>query len=202
MMPNVSRSLLVLTAFLNVKFTAIDLRYRPKTRMSTWLFCGLYLTASIAGQDQLHASDRLNWSTRMGPTLNSHVLDADAVGLPTEWSEEPKTNIAWKLELEGFGHSAPVIGHDLIWLTAATADGKQQYVYCIEQKTGKILHHKLLFENPEPEPLGNGVNTYASPTCALEDDAVYVHFGTYGTAKLNPETLEVVWRRSVGAEER
>ena len=39
-----------------------------------------------------------------------------------------------------------------------------------------------------PNDLGNRVNTYASPSCVLEDDAVYVHFGTYGTARLDPQT--------------
>jgi outer membrane protein assembly factor BamB len=141
------------------------------------------------------ASDRLNWPVRTGPTLDGHVAAGDSVGLPTEWSEVPEKNIAWKLDLEGFGHSVPVIGHGRVWLTSATRDGKQQFVYCIDQSTGKILHHKLMYENPEPEPLMNEVNTYASPSCALEDDAVYVHFGTYGTARLNPETLDVVWDR-------
>lgn len=141
------------------------------------------------------ASDRLNWPARTGPSLNSLIPADDAAGLPTEWSEEPKKNIAWKLDLEGFGHSVPVVGFGKIWLTAATKDGKQQFIYCIEQSTGKVLHHKLMYENAEPEPLKNEVNTYASPTCALEKDAVYVHFGTYGTARLNPDTAEVVWER-------
>lgn len=141
------------------------------------------------------ASDRLNWPTRTGPALNSLIPAEDAAGLPTEWSEEPSKNIAWKLDLEGFGHSVPVVGFGKIWLTAATKDGKLQFIYCIEQSTGKVLHHKLLYENAEPEPLKNEVNTYASPSCALENDAVYVHFGTYGTARLSPDTAEVVWER-------
>ena len=141
------------------------------------------------------ASDRLNWPARTGPGLNSLIPADDAAGLPNEWSEEPSLNIAWKLDLEGFGHSVPVIGFGKVWLTAATKDGKQQFIYCIEQSTGKILHHKLMYENAEPEPLKNEVNTYASPSCTLEKDAVYVHFGTYGTARLNPETAEVVWER-------
>ncbi len=142
-----------------------------------------------------NASDRVNWPVRTGPALSSHVSDADSAGLPTEWSEDSKTNIAWKLDLEGFGHSVPIIGYGKIWITAATKDGKQQFVYCVDQQTGKVLHHKLLFENAEPEPLKNEVNTYASPSCALEEDAVYVHFGTYGTVKLDPTTAEVVWER-------
>jgi len=127
--------------------------------------------------------------------MDGHVAAEDAPGLPTAWSEEPQTNIAWKLPLEGFGHSVPIAGHGKIWLTSATKDGTKQFVYCIDQASGKVQHHKLIFENPEPEVLGNAINTYASPSCALEADAVYVHFGTYGTARLNPDTTEVIWQR-------
>ncbi len=141
------------------------------------------------------ASDRINWPVRTGPTLNGHVAAEDAAGLPSTWSEEPQMNIAWQLPLEGFGHSVPIVGHGKIWLTSATKDGTKQFVDCIDQATGNLLHHKLLFENSEPEPLGNLINTYASPSCALEGDAVYVHFGTYGTARLNPDTMEVIWQR-------
>jgi outer membrane protein assembly factor BamB len=151
--------------------------------------------AAAVNSSFAEASDRLNWPARTGPALDSNVPEEDSKGMPSEWSEEPAKNIAWKLDLEGFGHSVPAIGYGQVWLTAATEDGKQQFIYCIDQATGKVLHHKLMYENAEPEPLMNKVNTYASPSCALEKDAVYVHFGTYGTAKLNPETAEVVWER-------
>jgi outer membrane protein assembly factor BamB len=137
----------------------------------------------------------LPWPARNGPFFNGCAAEADARRLPLEWDESSGKNIAWKIGLEGFGHSTPVIGHGRIWLTAATADGKRQYVYAIDENTGSILHHKLLFENASPEPLGNEVNTYASPSCVLEDDAVYVHFGSYGTARLEPRTAAVVWQR-------
>ena len=141
------------------------------------------------------ADATISWPFRSGPTLNGHVSTADAAGLPTEFNEASGKNVKWKIKLEEFGHSTAIIGGGKVWLTAATNDGTKQYVYCLDAETGKVLHHKLLFENAEPEPLNNTINTYASPSCALEDDAVYVHFGSYGTAKLNPETAEVIWKR-------
>ncbi len=140
-------------------------------------------------------AQRLSWPDRSGPTFNGHVAAEDAKGLPTAWDEATGRNIAWKVKLEGEGHSTPIIGQGRIWLTAANHDGTKQYVYCLDADTGRVLHHKLLFENEKPEPLGNAVNTYASPSCLLEADAVYVHFGTYGTARLDPRTAEVVWQR-------
>ncbi len=141
------------------------------------------------------ADTPISWPFRSGPTLNGHVSATDAEGLPTEFDEASGKNVKWKIKLEEFGHSTAIIGGGKVWLTAATNDGTKQYVYCIDAETGDVLHHKLLFENSEPEPLNNTINTYASPSCALEDDAVYVHFGSYGTAKLNPETAEVIWER-------
>ena len=141
------------------------------------------------------ASADLPWPVRNGPQQNGSASPSDARGVPTEWDEASGKNIAWKINLDGFGHSTPVVGDGRIWLTAATADGKQQFVYAIDTRTGRVIHHKLLFENAAPEPLGNVVNTYASPSCVLESDAVYVHFGSYGTARLDPQTADVVWQR-------
>ena len=146
------------------------------------------------GAASVSAGD-LPWPCRNGPFQNGSATERDARGVPIEWDESSGKNIAWKVDLEGFGHSTPVIGHGRLWFTAATEDGKQQFVYAIDARTGRIVHHKLVFENAAPERLGNRVNTYASPSCVLEDDAVYVHFGTYGTARLDPQTAAIVWQR-------
>ena len=37
------------------------------------------------------------------------------------------------------------------------------------------------------------VNSYASPTSAIEAGRVYVHYGTYGTACLDTATGNVLW---------
>jgi outer membrane protein assembly factor BamB len=138
---------------------------------------------------------RAEWPDRHGPSLDSHVDSADAKGLPTEWSETK--NIAWKTPLHDEGHSSPVILDGKIWLTAATPDGKKQFVLGIDEATGKVLHDKLLFENEKVESLGGaqGFNNYAAPSCVLAPGAVFVHFGSYGTARLDAKTAAVVWQR-------
>lgn len=141
------------------------------------------------------AAGDLPWPDKQGPTQDGRVPGEEAKRLPTTWDEASGENIAWAIDLEGFGHSTPVIGHGRLWLTAATKDGRQQFVYAIDAATGRKLHHKLLFENETPEILANEVNTYASPSCVLEGDAVYVHFGSYGTARLDAATAEIVWQR-------
>lgn len=123
------------------------------------------------------------------------AADGEIAGLPLVWNEETGENIAWKIALEGKGHSTPVVGQGRVWFTSATEDGTRQYVYAVDARSGKVLHHRLLFENADPEPLGNPMNSYASPTCVLEPDALYAHFGTYGTARIDPATGEVAWQR-------
>jgi outer membrane protein assembly factor BamB len=134
------------------------------------------------------------WPDKQGPTFNGVVPEPDGAKMPIEWDENGK-GIAWKTPIEDEGHCTPVIGGDLIWFTAANTNGTKMYVYCVDRHTGKILHHKLLFENEAPEELGNPTNNYAAPSPVLEPDAVFVHFGTYGTARLDPRTCEVVWQR-------
>lgn len=157
---------------------------RLATLISAFHLALLVATAAVA-----------QWPDRHGPDGNSHVRPADARGLPIRWSETD--NIAWKAPLHDEGHSSPVILEGRVWLTAATADGKRQFIICIDEETGKVLHDKVLFENDEVESLGGakGYNNYAAPSCVLAPGAVYVHFGSYGTARLDAETADVVWQR-------
>jgi len=142
---------------------------------------------------RLSATD-LPWPDRNGPTHDGHAAPEHGTDLPLTWDERTGENLAWTIPLDGFGHSTPVVGDGKLWFTAATEDGTRQYVYCVSASDGKVLHHKRLFENTDPEPLGNTVNTYASPSCVIEEDAVYVDFGTYGVARLDT-AADVVWQR-------
>jgi len=164
-----------------------------KSLSKLWVVLSSILIVFASG----HSIDaaELPWPDRSGPTLNGHAAADDARGLPTEWSGASGKNIAWKFAFEGEGHSSPVVGEGRVWFTSGTKDGKQQFIYALDEKTGKVLHHKLLFENEDPEPLSNGINNYASPSCVLEKGVVYASFGTYGNAKLDAKTAEVIWQR-------
>ena len=135
------------------------------------------------------------WPAKQGPTGDSVVPAADVAKIPLEWDGTSGKNILWRTPWEGKGHSTPVIGGDMVWFTAATEDGKKMFVYGIDRHSGKVVHHILVFENAAPEELGNPLNNYAAPSLALEADALYVHFGTYGTARIDPATGKTVWQR-------
>ena len=113
--------------------------------------------------------------------------------LPLFWSET--NNVLWKIAIPHVGWSTPVVQDDQIWATSATEKGHDFFAFCVDVKSGKILFEKQLFHSDTPEPLGNAVNRYASPSPAIEKGRVYVHFGSYGTACLDTSTGEVLWKR-------
>ena len=139
------------------------------------------------------AQEKIHWPDKHGPTLDGVVPESSVSNLPLEWSENK--NVVWKAPYKGLGHSSPVILGNQVWFTSATKDGKEQYVYAIDRNSGKIIHNFTLYKNANPEELGNTTNNYATPSCVAEPGAVYVHFGTYGTAKLDPKTAKVIWNR-------
>jgi outer membrane protein assembly factor BamB len=164
----------------------VTTRLIPLTTFA-FVFLTLYF---ISTQDAL-----AQWPDRHGPKQNGVIADADAEGLPVHWTETE--NVAWKAPLHDEGHSSPVIAEGNVWLTMATKHGKRQFVMAIDEQTGEVLHDRVLFENEEVEGLGGarGFNNYAAPSCVVAPGAVYVHFGSYGTAKLDSKTAEVIWQR-------
>ena len=155
----------------------------------------LVLLAASLASAQSPATAPLFWPDKNGPSLDGVVPTAEVAKLPTEWDGDSGKNITWRLALENEGHSTPVIGGDLIWFTSATKDGKKQWLHAVNRHTGKPVHEILLFENADPEELGNPLNNYAAPSCVLGEDAVFAHFGTYGTARVKASTGEKVWER-------
>ena len=157
------------------------------------LTCAVALILLAAGLLTAQA----NWPQFRGPWGGGQVAasgDTRLLGLPLEWSET--NNIQWKTEIPERGWSTPVVWGDQIWLTTATLDGHDFFVLCVDAKTGKILLDDKLFHCDAPEPLGNAVNGYATPSPAIEAGHVYVHFGSYGTACLDTGTRQVLWKRS------
>ena len=135
-----------------------------------------------------------DWPQFRGPTGDGYVNKTGAAtGLPLDWSET--NHVTWKTALPEKGWSSPVVMENQVWLTTATPDGHDFFVICADAKTGKLLLNEKLFHCDKPEPLGNSVNAYATPTPAVEAGRVYVHFGSYGTACLDAQTRKVLWKR-------
>jgi len=138
----------------------------------------------------------LGWPQFRGPWGNGHAVpsgSAESIGLPLQWSES--RNVAWKTAIPHRGWCTPVVLDGRVWLTTATPDGHEFFAIGVDAASGKVFFNERLFRAAEPEPLGNRVNSYASPSPVIEPGRVYVHFGSYGTACLDASTGKVLWER-------
>jgi outer membrane protein assembly factor BamB len=153
--------------------------------MQARLKCALILLAFSA----VSTPGQANWPELRGPERNGH---ATAKKLPQVWSET--NNVAWKTPIHDLGWSSPVVWGDQIWVTTATEDGKQLFAVCVNSRTGQVVHEVKVFDTETPQHVAS-VNSYASPTSAIEAGRVYVHYGTYGTACLDTRDGKILWSR-------
>lgn len=154
-----------------------------------------------------------DWPQFRGPTGTGI---SDAKNLPSEWSES--NNIAWKTEIFGKGWSSPVVADGQVWLTTATSTelspelraerekkaaatgGKAfasvtLYALQMDLNDGQLKQKIKLFDVKDPQ-LIHTLNSFASPTPVIDSENVIVNFGTFGTACLNRNSGEVVWKRN------
>ena len=161
------------------------------------VFLMLWASASVAGPKKGSTSTSDGWPEFRGPTKNGYAglrSDAKPLGLPLQWSDTE--NIKWKTPIAPQGWSTPVVLEGQVWLTTATPEGNDFYAVCVDAETGNIRFNEKLFHCDSPEPLGNEVNGYASPTPTIEPGRVYIHFGSYGTACLDTATGKTLWKRT------
>ena len=85
------------------------------------------------------ASHAGNWPEWRGPSAQGH---ASASGLPETWSET--SNVAWKTELPGRGHSTPVMWGDQIWLTTANLRWRSLLMGCLLTSAAFTLARGML----------------------------------------------------------
>jgi outer membrane protein assembly factor BamB len=146
------------------------------------LFLSLSIQSIWAQQD--------NWTHFRGSNINAIATETQ---VPLVWNDS--TNIMWKTNIEGKGWSSPVVYGNQVWVTTATDNGKKMLAVCVDINTGKKIYDLLLFQ-PDTIQSKHAINTYATPTCCIEEGFVYAHFGTYGTACINTATGIVVWKRT------
>jgi outer membrane protein assembly factor BamB len=158
----------------------MSLRYAPSILV-------LFIISSIVSVAQ---NSQPSWTHFRGNELNGISSET---GVPSSWNDS--TNIAWKVTIPGKGWSSPVILNNQVWVTTATGDGKEMRAICTDFETGDIIHNRLLFK-PDSLFRIHAINSYATPTPAIEEGRVYIHFGRYGTACLDTGTGETIWERT------
>ena len=131
-----------------------------------------------------------SWTHFRGSDLNGISTEK---GYPSTWNDS--ANIAWKVPESGKGWSSPVIFGKQVWFTTANQESREMRALCVDLETGLTLYDQLMF-HPEKLYRIHAINSYATPTPAIEEDFIYLHFGRYGTACLNTSTGETKWERT------
>lgn len=130
-----------------------------------------------------------NWPQFRGPDGQGN---SEARELPLTWSET--NHVAWKTALHGRAWSSPVIWDQQVWLTTATEDGTKLFALCVDRDSGRVVRDLKLFDVEKPQ-FAHQFNTYASPSPVIEQDRLYVTFGSPGTVCLDTKTGKVLWER-------
>jgi arylsulfatase len=134
--------------------------------------------------------ERKNWPGFRGPGGDGR---SDAAEAPLHWSETK--NVVWKTAIPGLGWSSPVVWGKQVWVTTATADGKELSALCVDLANGRVIHQLKVFDVEKPHPKIVAGSSYASPTPVIEEGRIYVHYGTYGTACLDTASGKKLWER-------
>ena len=123
---------------------------------------------------------------------------ADGQDPPIDWDVKEGTNVRWRTEIPGLGHSCPVIWGDRVFLTTAVGgntdlrtgnygdpnsvkdDSKLAFqVLCLDRITGKILWTKTAYEGV-PKIKRHLKGSHANCTTATDGKRVVACFGSEG----------------------
>ena len=174
------------------------------------LFSNFLITLAVADD---------GWPQFRGPGGQG---DASHSAVPLTWDLEK--HLSWSADVPGKGYSSPIVQGNRVWVTTAvefepTPEQKQQTlngsqlepkdfvrrqvagrvslrVLCFDYSTGERIYESVVADVESPEAIHVG-NSYASPTPVIVGSRLYAHFGVNGTACLNAETGDVLWRRSI-----
>ena len=103
--------------------------------------------------------------------------------------------MAWKTDLKGVGQSSPVNWGDKLFVTSASDDGTERYVYCVSAKDGKVIWEKTIScSNPEKH---HKMNSWATPSCVTDGERVIVFFGSAGIHCFDLDGKEL-WSKDLG----
>jgi outer membrane protein assembly factor BamB len=133
-----------------------------------------------------------NWPRFRGPNGTGH---SDALTIPIKWDDQ---SILWKIELPGPGNSSPVVWNGRLFVQAASPDGNERMLLCVDTKDGKIQWVQKLEARPYKKL--HKLNTHASGSPGVDAERVYAVFWDGAKQFLNAYTHDgkPVWSKDLG----
>ena len=143
----------------------------------------LFLVAALLAGD---------WPQFRGPNSDGHSAEQ---ATPLEWSETK--HVAWKTPIAGLGWSSPAIVAGRVYLTTAVpvGEGLSLRALALDAATGKVLWDREV-RAVEKTPSIHSKNSHASPTPIVQGEAVFVHFGALGMARLATADGAIQWKNT------
>ena len=163
--------------------------------MKPVLFFCLFLVVIFGSYaaEVVHQEGSTRWTGFRGNHGNSHSV---AVNLPVTWGESE--NIAWKINLPGYGQSSPIVWDGKVFVTASEGAMKEiLIVQAIELETGNIIWTKRFEASKKTER--TDMVSQAAPTPAVDSQNVYAFFENGDLFALNHQG-EKLWHRSLTEE--
>lgn len=150
----------------------------------------LLLTTTLSAARADSPPDR--WPAFRGTGASTSAAKA----LPRKWS--PTENIAWTVELPGYGQSSPVVWKEKVFVTSAEGEFKTPlHVLCLDLGTGKEAWRKS-YPNAQRVKATDYVSK-AAPTPVVTADRVFALFESGDLLALDHAGKEV-WRRNLEAD--
>ncbi len=116
--------------------------------------------------------------------------------LPIEWS--PTKNLAWKIDLPGYGQSSPVVWRDTVYVTAVSGAMRDRgHILALDVATGKE-RWRHTFEPTLQVKMTSTVSRGAPTPCA-DAAGVYCFFEGGNLLALS-HTGKVLWERSLARD--
>ncbi len=138
------------------------------------------------------------------------------MAVPTTWNLQSKTRVVWTTEIQGLGHSSPIVWGDRVFLTTAISqapnpqldvrhagismaadDGRQTWkVLALDKATGKLLWERAAFEGV-PRVKRHLKASHASATPATDGVYVVALFGSEGLYCYDVSG-QLLWKQDLG----
>lgn len=162
-------------------------------RLSCVALCVTILSSVSSAAEQ---DSSQHWNQFRGPNGDGVSTSQN---LPVEFDEAK--NIRWKIAIPDSGWSSPVVWQNEIWLTTGSDAKEELRAICVDLETGQITKDIKVFDMIERKVEtaykhdSPHLNSPATPTSVVEENWVFVSFGSQGIACLDRNSGDVVWQR-------
>lgn len=136
-----------------------------------------------------------DWPWWRGPTLDNVAPDKQSP--PTAWSD--RSNLVWRVSLQGLGHSSPAVVGQRIFVTAGqkTKDRAVLWLCCLERATGKTVWQTELYAGPVGRLHPDNAPAAATPAC--DGERLFVPYQVGADVELAAVSVngERLWHKTV-----